>query len=82
MYERDLKVSDGDLRESGSDFQRTLPEYTRLNLKGSILGMGRLGFPESRDWYKERLAVREGGTFLDIMLCIRTPLLYLGLSLK
>ena len=44
--------------------------------------MGRLGFPESRDWYKERLVVREGGTFLDVMLCIRSPLLYLGLSLK
>ena len=31
MY-RDLKVSvlGGNLRESGSEFQRTLPEYTRL----------------------------------------------------
>ena len=29
----------GNLRESG-EFQRTLPEYTRLDLKRSILGIG------------------------------------------
>ena len=61
---------DGNLRESGSDFQRTLPEYTRLDLKRSILGIGILSFPECRDWFRENLAVREGGTFPDIILCI------------
>ena len=65
MY-RDLKVSvlGGNLRESGSKFQRTLPEYTRLDLKRSILGIGILHFPECRDWFRENLSLREGGTFL------------------
>ena len=53
MYDmqRDLKVSvlGGNLRESGSEFQRTLPEYTRLDLKRSVLGIGMLSFPECRD---------------------------------
>ena len=63
----------GNLRESGSsEFQRTLPEYTRLDLKRSILGIGILSFPECRDWFREKLAVREGGTLQDIILCIRT----------
>ena len=79
MYDRyrDLKVSvlGGNLRESGSEFQRTLPEYTRLDLKRSILGIGILSFPECRDWFRDNLAVREGGTFPDIILCIRTSLL-------
>ena len=35
---------DGNLRESGSEFQRTLPEYTRLDLKRSVLGAGILSF--------------------------------------
>ena len=53
----------------------TLPEYTRLDLERSILGIGLLSFSECRDWFRESLAVREGGTFPDIILCIRTPLL-------
>ena len=60
-----------DLRESGSEFQRTLPEYTRLDLKRSIR-IGILSFPECRDWFREKLDIREGGTFPDIILCIRT----------
>ena len=59
---------DGNLRESGSEFQRTLPEYTRLDFKRSVLGIGVLSFPECRDWFREHLAVREGGTFPDIIL--------------
>ena len=76
MY-RDLKVSvlGGNLRESGSKFQRTLPEYTRLDLKRSILGISILSFPECRGRFRDSLAVREGGTFQDIILCIRIPLL-------
>ena len=31
-------VLDGNLRELLSEFQRTLPEYTRLDLKRSVLG--------------------------------------------
>ena len=67
MY-RDLKVSvlGGNLRESGSEFQRTLPEYIRLlDLKRSDRGIGILSFPEC-DWLKENVAVREGGTSPDI----------------
>ena len=55
----------GNLRESRSEFQRTLPEYTRLDLKRSILGIGILSFPECRDWFRANVAVREGGTFSD-----------------
>ena len=66
---------DGNLRESGSELERTLPEYTRLDLKRSILGIGIVSFPERRDWVRDNLDVREGGTFPDIILCIRTPLL-------
>ena len=62
----------GNLSESGSEFQRTLPENTRLDLKRSILGIGILSFPECRDWFREKLDIREGGTFPDIILCIRT----------
>ena len=65
----------GNLRESGSEFQRALPEYTRLDLKRSIRGIGILSFPECRDWFRDNLAVTEGGTFQDIILCIRIPLL-------
>ena len=65
----------GNLRESRSEFQRTLPEYTRLDLKRSILGIGILNFPECRDWFRENLALREGEIFPDIILCIRIPLL-------
>ena len=32
--------------------------------------------------FLEKLAIREGGTFPDIILCIRTPLLWLSLSLS
>ena len=63
------------LRKSGSEFQRTLQEYTRQDLKRSVLGIGILRFPECRDWFRENVALREGGTFPDIILCIRTPLL-------
>ena len=66
---------DGNLRESGSEFQRTLPEYTRLDLKRSIRGIVILNFPDCRDWFKENLAVREGGTIPEITLYVRTPLL-------
>ena len=65
----------GNLRVSGSEFQRTLPEYTRLDVKRSTLGIGILSFPECRDWFTEDVAVREGGTFPDIILCIRISLL-------
>ena len=61
MYDmlRDLNVSvlDGNLRESGNEFQRTLPEYTRLDLKTPIIGIGILSFPEYRDWFRGKLAV-------------------------
>ena len=65
------------IKESGSEFQRTLPEYTRLDLKRSILGIGILSFAEC-DWFRENLTVRlrEGGTFPGIIFCIRIPLLY------
>ena len=48
----DLKVSmlDGNLRESRTEFQRTLLEYTRLYLKKATLRIGILSFPECRDW--------------------------------
>ena len=50
--------------------------YTRLDLKMSILGIGMLSIPECRDWFRENLAVRENGTFPVIISCnIRTPLL-------
>ena len=65
----------GNLRESGSEFQRTPPEYTRLDLKRSVLGIGILSFPECRIRFRENLAVTVGGTFPDLILCIRTPLL-------
>ena len=68
-------MQDSNLRESGSEFQRTLPEYTRQNSKRSILGTGILSFPECRDWFGEKLVVRESGNLPDIILCIRTPLL-------
>ena len=74
----------GNLRESGSEFQRTLLEYTRLDLKMSVLGIGILSFPEC-NWFRENLAISEGGTFPDkisflfclfvLFFCIRTPLL-------
>ena len=66
---------DGNLRESGSEFQRKLPEYTWLDLKRSVLGIGILSFSECRDWFRGKLAVREGETFPDIILYIKTPLL-------
>ena len=56
---------DGNLRETGSEFQRTLPDciHTRLDLKRSVRGIGILSFPECRGWFNENLAVREGVTF-------------------
>ena len=60
----------GNLRESGSEFQRTLPEYTRLDLIRLVLGTGILNFPECRDWFRENLALREGVP-PDIILCMR-----------
>ena len=65
----------GNLRESEREFQRTLPEYTGLDSKRSILGIGISSFPECRDWFRENVVLREGGTFPDIIWCIRTPLL-------
>ena len=59
---------DGNLRELGSEFQRTLPQYSRPDLKWSILRIGMLSFSECRDWFRENVAI--GETFLDIMLCI------------
>ena len=47
---------DGNLGESRSEFQRTLREYTKLDLKRPVLRTGILNFPESRDWFKESLA--------------------------
>ena len=79
MYdmESDLKVSvlDGTLGESGRKFQRTRPEYTRLDLKRSVLGNGIVSFPQCRDWFREKITVREGEDFFDIILCISIPLL-------
>ena len=49
---------DGNPRESGSQFQRTLPEYTRLDFEISVL--------KCLDRFRENLAIREGGTFPDI----------------
>ena len=62
----------GNPRQSGCEFQRTLPEYTRLDLKRSILGIGLLSFPECHDRFKENYAIREGVTLPDVTLCIRT----------
>ena len=41
---RDLNVSvlDGNISESMNEFQRTLPEYTRLDLKRSVLRLSRM----------------------------------------
>ena len=49
---------------------------TRQGLERSILGIGCpiLSFPNCRDWFKESLAVKEGGAFPDIILCILDPL--------
>ena len=48
---------DGNPRESGSEFQRTLPEYTWLDFEISVL--------KCLDWFREHFAIREGGTFPD-----------------
>ena len=56
---------DGNLRESGSEFQRMLPEYTRLDLKRSILGVGILSFPECRDWFNEIFCRKRGWDFSE-----------------
>ena len=37
-------MQDGNLRVSGSEFQRTLPEYTRRDLERSVLEIGMLSF--------------------------------------
>ena len=54
-------------------------EYTWLDLKRSVLGIGILSFSECGDWFRRKLAVGEGETFPDIILCIKTPLLSLSL---
>ena len=73
-------MQDGNLRESGSEFQRTLPEYTRLELKRSV---GILNFPERRDWFREKITFREGGTFPYIMFVYQNSLvIMLSLSLR
>ena len=51
---------DNDLRELGSEFQRTLQEYTRLDLKRSVLGTGILSFPECRDWFSGKISRKRG----------------------
>ena len=66
---------DGNPREFGTEFQGTLPEYTRLDLKRSVLGIGLSSFPECHDRFKEDYATREGVTFPDVTLRIRTRLL-------
>ena len=48
-----VSVLDVKLREAGSKFQRTLLEYTRLDLKRSVLGTGILSILECRDWFKD-----------------------------
>ena len=63
------------LRESRREFHRTLPEYTRLDLKRSILGVGILRLPEGRDWFREYLAVTEGGTVPDIIFLYKNSLI-------
>ena len=57
-----MSVLGGNLSELGSEFQRTLPKYTRLDLKRSILETGILSFTECRDWFREKLAAIEGET--------------------
>ena len=59
-----------------------MPEYSRLGLKRSVLGIGILSFSECSDWFKEKKIPTEGGTFPDITLCIRSPLMWLSLSLR
>ena len=54
--------------------QTKLPEYTTQDLKRSVLGIGISSFAEC-DWLKEQLAFRAGGTFPDLILCIRIHLL-------
>ena len=69
-----LNISVLDLRASGSEFQRTLPEYyarlKKVNHRDWYTG---------RDWFQEHLAARDSGTFPDITVCIRTALLSLSL---
>ena len=48
-----------------------MPQYTWLDLKRYILGIGILNFPEYRDWFKENFIAREGGTCPDITLYIK-----------
>ena len=70
MYDmvRDLKFQCLVLRESGSEFQRTPPEYTRLDFKRSVLGIGILTFQECRDWFRGKFSRKRGWTFPDIIL--------------
>ena len=77
-YYLKVLVMAGNLRRSGCEFQRAIPRYAHsASLKRSILGIGCpiLSFPECRDWFKESLAVKKGGAFPDIILCILDPLL-------
>ena len=62
----------GTLRESGSEFQRTLPESTRLDLKRSILRIETLILLEWRDSLKGNLAISVGGAFANMIFCMNT----------
>ena len=65
-----LNVSVLDLRASGSEFERTLPEYN-----ATLENVSHRDWYIGRGWFKEHLAARDIGTFPDITVCIRTPLL-------
>ena len=62
----------GNLRESGSEFQRTLLQYTRLE-KVSPRDWYIDFFSDCPDWFRENLAIREGGTLPHIILCVTGP---------
>ena len=51
----------------GSEFQRTRPEYSMLDLKRSVLGTGILSF---QIIVIGKAAVREGGTFSVCFCCL------------
>ena len=52
-------------------------------MKRSILETGILSFTECRDWFREKITFREGGTFPDIMFVYQNSLvIMLSLSLR
>ena len=55
-----MSVLGGNLSELGSEFQRTLPKYTRLDLKRSILGISILSFSECREWFSGKISHKRG----------------------